>query len=80
MEEAIKKIYFHIIDKNKITLYGDYDVDGASACAILSKYLKNLGVDHEIYIPDRIKDGYGPNINAFEKIINNHVGLRNTIV
>ena len=75
MEEAIKKIYFHIIDKNKITLYGDYDVDGASACAILSKYLKNLGVDHEIYIPDRIKDGYGPNINAFEKIINNQSKL-----
>ena len=41
MEEAIGKIYFHIIGKNKITLYGDYDVDGASACAILSKYLKN---------------------------------------
>ncbi len=75
MEEAIKKIYFHIIDKNKITLYGDYDVDGASACAILSKYLKNLGVDHEIYIPDRIKDGYGPNIKAFEKIINNQSKL-----
>ena len=41
MEEAIRKIYFHIIGKNKITLYGDYDVDGASACAILSKYLKH---------------------------------------
>ena len=75
MEEAIRKIYFHIIGKNKITLYGDYDVDGASACAILSKYLKNLSVDHDIYIPDRVKDGYGPNIKAFEKIINNQSKL-----
>tara|TARA_B100000886_G_scaffold68558_1_gene43232 strand:+ start:14233 stop:15975 length:1743 start_codon:yes stop_codon:yes gene_type:complete len=75
MEEAIKKIYFHIIGKNKITLYGDYDVDGASSCAILSKYLKNLGVDHDIYIPDRVKDGYGPNIKAFEKIIYNQSKL-----
>ena len=75
MEEAIRKIYFHIISKNKITLYGDYDVDGASACAILSKYLKNLGVCHDIYIPDRVKDGYGPNIKAFEKIINNQSKL-----
>ena len=75
MEEAIRKIYFHIIRKNKITLYGDYDVDGASACAILSKYLKNLGVCHDIYIPDRVKDGYGPNIKAFEKIINNQSKL-----
>ena len=75
MEEAIRKIYFHIIGKNKITLYGDYDVDGASACAILSKYLKNLGVGHDIYIPDRVKDGYGPNIKAFEKIINNQSKL-----
>ena len=75
MEEAIGKIYFHIIGKNKITLYGDYDVDGASACAILSKYLKTLGVHHDIYIPDRVKDGYGPNIKAFEKIINNQSKL-----
>ena len=75
MEEGIRKIYFHIVSKNKITLYGDYDVDGASACAILSKYLKNLSVDHDIYIPDRVKDGYGPNIKAFEKIINNQSKL-----
>ena len=71
MNRGIENIYKHIEKKNKICIYGDYDVDGASSTAILSKYLKSLNIKHEIYIPDRIKDGYGPNKKIFEKLIKN---------
>ena len=72
MNQGIENIYKHIEQNNKICIYGDYDVDGASSTAILSKYLKSLNIRHEIYIPDRIKDGYGPNKKVFEKLINNN--------
>ncbi len=66
MECAAKKITEFILKKKKIGLLGDYDVDGSASTAIMCSYLKEIGVDFEFYIPDRIEDGYGPNIKIME--------------
>lgn len=52
-----------------IGLFGDYDVDGASAVALMTRYLRYLGLDPLTHIPDRIFEGYGPNIAAIDGLI-----------
>jgi single-stranded-DNA-specific exonuclease len=64
MELAVVRIVTAILQKQKIVIFGDYDVDGATSCAIFKRFLNSIGVNCEIYIPDRIKEGYGPNTNA----------------
>jgi single-stranded-DNA-specific exonuclease len=64
MEKAVNRICSAIESGEKIAIYGDYDVDGASATAILTRYFRALGVEPEIYIPDRMKEGYGINTDA----------------
>ena len=66
MKQATEIVAKKIIDKEKIGLLGDYDVDGASSTAILYKYLKDIDIKSEVYIPDRIKDGYGISLNSIE--------------
>jgi hypothetical protein len=68
MPKAVERIYTAITKKEKITIFGDYDVDGATSSAIIHNYLKSIGVDSEIYIPDRVREGYGPNIEAMKTI------------
>ncbi|MEM6902746.1 MAG: single-stranded-DNA-specific exonuclease RecJ, partial [Pseudomonadota bacterium] len=48
----------------KIGIFGDFDVDGASSSALLNRYLSAIGCDHQVYIPDRLSEGYGPNTPA----------------
>lgn len=57
-----------IMDGKKIAVFGDFDVDGATSTAILVRFLRHCGVDARFYIPDRLKEGYGPNINALLKL------------
>ena len=59
MENAILRIAKAIQNNEKITIYGDYDVDGVTSVATLYLYLKNLGADVSYYIPNRATDGYG---------------------
>ncbi len=70
--EAIK-------NHEKIGIFGDYDVDGASATALLGNFFSSINIPFEIYIPDRRKEGYGPTINAFQKLISSGVGLIYTV-
>ncbi len=58
-----------------IALFGDYDVDGASSCALMTRYLNGFGLEPECHIPDRIFEGYGPNIAAMNKLIDNGASL-----
>ncbi|MGG7517467.1 single-stranded-DNA-specific exonuclease RecJ [Allorhizobium undicola] len=53
----------------RVAIFGDYDVDGACSSALLHRFLRHFGVDSEIYIPDRIFEGYGPNANAIGQLI-----------
>ena len=67
-EQAIARIVKAISEKQHIVIFGDYDVDGATATAIMVRFLCMVGADAKIYIPDRIAEGYGPNTNAFLKL------------
>ena len=70
--EAIK-------NHEKIGIFGDYDVDGASATALLGNFFSSIKIPFEIYIPDRRKEGYGPTNNAFQKLIDSGVSLIYTV-
>jgi len=79
MDRAIERTEKSIINRQKIGIFGDYDVDGATSTAILGKYFKLLNIPFEIYIPDRKKEGFGPNENAFLEFINLGVKLIFTV-
>ncbi len=51
-------------NKESIAVYGDYDVDGATSSALLLRFLRAVGVEAKLYVPDRIREGYGPNAAA----------------
>jgi single-stranded-DNA-specific exonuclease len=65
MEKATDIICASVIAKEKIVIFGDYDVDGATSSALLKRFFTLLGVETEVYIPDRIGEGYGPTIESF---------------
>ena len=79
MEKATLRTIKSINDNDKIGIFGDYDVDGATSTALLGKYFSKLNISYEIYIPDRKKEGYGPSIKSFNKLINNGVKLIFTV-
>lgn len=75
MEEAANRLADAIIAKEQIALFGDYDVDGACSCALMARYLSAFGLVPDVHIPDRIFEGYGPNIAAMDKLIDNGASL-----
>jgi single-stranded-DNA-specific exonuclease len=70
MNLAVNKVITTIKDRKKITLFADYDVDGATSAAILKRFFDNIGVRVNIYVPNRIDEGYGPNAAALIKLKN----------
>ena len=79
MEKAVDRTIKSIIKKEKIGIFGDYDVDGATSTAILGNYFKEINQEIEIYIPDRKTEGYGPSKEGFQKLISNGVKLIFTV-
>ena len=79
MDRAIERTENAIINNEKIGIFGDYDVDGATSTAILGKYFELINIHYETYIPDRKKEGFGPNEQAFLKFINLGVNLIFTV-
>ncbi|MEO6012485.1 MAG: single-stranded-DNA-specific exonuclease RecJ [Devosia sp.] len=69
MDRLAARLVAAITNNEKVALFGDYDVDGASACALMARYLGHFGIAPDIHIPDRIFEGYGPNIAAIDKLI-----------
>ncbi len=69
MKKAVDRIIKAINNKEKVIIYGDYDVDGITSVTVLKKFLKERGLDVGFYIPNRIEEGYGLNKKAIEKII-----------
>ncbi len=59
MEKASKRVIRAVADNQKITVYGDYDVDGTCAASLMYLFLKELGANVDIYIPQRLTEGYG---------------------
>src|SRR6516162_1285105 len=64
MEGAARRIADAAARGEKVAIFGDYDVDGATSAALLAWHLRHCGLDPLIHIPDRIFEGYGPNVEA----------------
>ena len=79
MEKSSLRTIKAIKNKEKIGIFGDYDVDGATSTALLGKYLGELNLTYEIYIPDRKKEGYGPSVKSFKELINKGVKIIFTV-
>ena len=69
LEKGAARIVSAIRAQEKIAIFGDYDVDGASSAALMYRFLAHFGLEPEIYIPDRIFEGYGPNPAAISQLI-----------
>lgn len=69
MDKAISRLIQAITAREKILVWGDYDVDGATSSALLCRFFKALNMAVALYIPDRIKEGYGPNSPGIQKFI-----------
>ena len=69
MQKAIDRTISCIVSNEKVGIFGDYDVDGATSTAILGNYFRSLNLPYEIYIPDRQKEGFGPNEKGFDYLI-----------
>ncbi len=68
MEKAAARLADAIERGERIAIFGDYDVDGATSAALLHRYLSQLGAAPLVYVPDRMKEGYGPNAPALLKL------------
>ena len=64
MKEAAERIADAAMRAERVAIFGDYDVDGATSAALLARFLRHCGVEPIIYIPDRLFEGYGPNVEA----------------
>ena len=79
MDKSIERTIRAINNNEKIGIFGDYDVDGATSTAILGQYFRSVKINFEIHIPDREKEGFGPNEKAFLNFINLGVSLIFTV-
>lgn len=68
MDVAATRITQAVLGGERITIYGDYDVDGATSSALLIRLLRDLGVAADYYIPDRLLEGYGPSGTALVRL------------
>ena len=68
MEPAAHRIADAVAGAERIAIFGDYDVDGATASALLARFLRCAGLDPIVHIPDRIFEGYGPNVEAVRSL------------
>ena len=79
MEAACERVIRAIEEKEKIVVYGDYDVDGITSTTVLTDFLESVGAEVDYYIPDRFSEGYGLNILAINKISRSGAGLMITV-
>ena len=68
MDQAADRLAEAIVEKQKVAIYGDYDVDGTVGSAVMRRFLRRLGLEPTIYQPDRQKEGYGINAAAVERL------------
>ena len=79
MKKAVDRILKAMQNKEKIIIYGDYDVDGITSITVLKSFLEDRGVHVDSYIPNRLEEGYGLNKPAIEKIAENKYQLMITV-
>jgi len=79
MERAAERLAYAVTRSESVAIFGDYDVDGATASALLAGYLRACGLDPVVHIPDRIFEGYGPNVDAIRSFAERGVKLLVTV-
>src|SRR5581483_6765824 len=79
MQAASTRISQAVMNGERIAIFGDYDVDGATAAALLCRYLRDCGLDPIVHIPDRIFEGYGPNVDAIRSFAERGVKVLVTV-
>jgi single-stranded-DNA-specific exonuclease len=79
MDAACQRLAGAIQRGETVAVFGDYDVDGATSTALFARYLAAVGARARIYIPDRIKEGYGPNAPALARLKSEGAGVAVTV-
>ena len=79
MNIAVNRIIEAINRKEKIIIYGDYDVDGITSITVLKKFFLDRGIEVDTYIPNRLEEGYGLNKNAIDTIVEKGYNLMITV-
>ncbi|WP_432283629.1 single-stranded-DNA-specific exonuclease RecJ [Aminobacter sp. BA135] len=79
MDKAASRLADVVLRREKVAIFGDYDVDGACSSALVKRFLTHFGIESEIYIPDRIFEGYGPNPDAMRELIGRGASLIVTV-
>ncbi len=72
MDKATKRFLAALRARQRIAIFADYDVDGGASAALLLIWLRAMGHSATLYIPDRIDEGYGPNIPAMQALARDH--------
>lgn len=79
MDKAVARLATAVQNQEKVAVFGDYDVDGACSTALMVEFLRACGLDPLFHIPDRIFEGYGPNVPAIEQLAAQGVRLLVTV-
>lgn len=79
MQKAVDRIFSAVDQGEKIVVYGDYDVDGITATTIMVSALEVLGAEVDYYVPNRFKDGYGPNVEVYKNLAEQGMQLLITV-
>ncbi len=79
MDRAADRLADAVQHSEQVAIFGDYDVDGATSAALIVMLLRQLGLEARPYIPDRIREGYGPNAPAMERLANEGARLIVTV-
>jgi single-stranded-DNA-specific exonuclease len=79
MDVAAERLAAAVLAGERVTVFGDYDVDGATSAALLIRLLRGLGLDPQAYIPDRLMEGYGPSGEALVRIAQGGANLIVTV-
>jgi single-stranded-DNA-specific exonuclease len=68
MDRAVERLVRAITAGETVGVFGDYDVDGATSAALLARFFRALGRHIQVYVPDRLREGYGPNVAALRRL------------
>ncbi len=79
MEAAVARLADAVQRRERVAIFGDYDVDGACSAALMAEYLQACGLAAPIHIPDRLTEGYGPNIEAMRALVGEGASLIVTV-
>lgn len=79
MDRAVDRLVAAIVGGERIAVLADYDVDGATGAALLLRFLGHLGIGTRLYVPDRLREGYGPSVPAMETLHGEGISLVVTI-